>query len=158
MTAKRTRSDSATSAVAAMQAASAGPLKPPSFVNIRKADEPFWDSIVRARTRDSWTDSDLVMAGNLARCLSDIERLQKEIDIEGDVVLNARETQVINPKHSLLETLSRRAVALSRTLQVHAQATQGESRDQGKKATKQRAAEKVLANQDDDDLIPRAMH
>lgn len=158
MTAKRTRSDSATSAVAAMQAASAGPLKPPCFVNIRKADKPFWDSIVRARTRDSWTDSDLVMAGNLARCLSDIERLQKEIDIEGDVVLNARETQVINPKHSLLETLSRRAVALSRTLQVHAQATQGESRDQGKKATKQRAAEKVLANQDDDDLIPRAMH
>lgn len=158
MTAKRTRSDSATSAVAAMQAAAAGPIKPPSFVNIRKADKPFWDSIVRARTRDSWTDSDLVMAGNLARCLSDIERLQKEIDIEGDVVLNARDTQVINPKHSLLETLSRRAVALSRTLQVHAQATQGESRDQGKKATKQRAAEKVMAEQDDEDLIPRAMH
>ncbi|WP_434558030.1 TerS protein [Pseudomonas sp. Z4-20] len=158
MTAKRTRSDSATSAVAAMQAAAAGPIPPPSFVNIRKADKPFWDSIVRARTRESWTDSDLVLAGNLARCLSDIERLQKEIDIEGDIVLNARDTQVINPKHSLLETLSRRAVALSRTLQVHAQATQGESRDQGKKATKQRAAEKVLANQDDDDLIPRAMH
>lgn len=158
MTAKRSRSDSSTAAVAAMQAAAAGPLKPPSFVNIRKADKPFWDSIVRARTRESWTDSDLVMAGNLARCLSDIERLQQEIDFEGDVILNDRKTQVINPKHSLLETLSRRAVALSRTLQVHAQATQGESRDQGKKATKQREAEKVLESQDDDDLIPRAVH
>lgn len=158
MTAKRSRSDSSTAAVAAMQAAAAGPLKPPSYVNIRKADKPFWDSIVRARTRESWTDSDLVMAGNLARCLSDIERLQQEIDFEGDVILNDRKTQVINPKHSLLETLSRRAVALSRTLQVHAQATQGESRDQGKKATKQREAEKVLAQQDDDDLIPRAVH
>lgn len=158
MTAKRSRSDSSTAAVAAMQAAAAGPLKPPSFVNIRKADKPFWDSIVRARTRESWTDSDLVMAGNLARCLSDIERLQQEIDFEGDVIMNDRKTQVINPKHSLLETLSRRAVALSRTLQVHAQATQGESRDQGKKATKQSEAEKVLAQQDDDDLIPRAVH
>ncbi|RZI91446.1 MAG: TerS protein [Pseudomonas sp.] len=158
MTAKRSRSDSSTAAVAAMQAAAAGPLKPPSYVNIRKADKPFWDSIVRARTRESWTDSDLVMAGNLARCLSDIERLQQEIDFEGDVILNDRKTQVINPKHSLLETLSRRAVALSRTLQVHAQATQGESRDQGKKATKQREAEKVLESQDDDDLIPRAVH
>ncbi|POF88210.1 TerS protein [Pseudomonas putida] len=158
MTAKRSRSDSSTAAVAAMQAAAAGPLKPPSFVNIRKADKPFWDSIVRARARESWTDSDLVMAGNLARCLSDIERLQQEIDFEGDVILNDRKTQVINPKHSLLETLSRRAVALSRTLQVHAQATQGESRDQGKKATKQREAEKVLESQDDDDLIPRAVH
>lgn len=158
MTAKRSRSDSSTAAVAAMQAAAAGPLKPPSYVNIRKADKPFWDSIVRARARESWTDSDLVMAGNLARCLSDIERLQQEIDFEGDVILNDRKTQVINPKHSLLETLSRRAVALSRTLQVHAQATQGESRDQGKKATKQREAEKVLESQDDDDLIPRAVH
>ncbi|AHG39712.1 TerS protein [Pseudomonas syringae CC1557] len=158
MTVKRNRSDSGTSAVAAMQAAAAGALKPPRFVNIRPADKPFWSSIVRARTRDSWTDSDLVLAGNLARCLSDIERLQKEIDIEGDVLKNDRGTPVINPKHSLLETLSRRAVALSRTLQVHAQATQGDSRDQGKKATKQRAAEKVLAEQDDDDLIPRAMH
>lgn len=158
MTAKRSRSDSATSAVAAMRAAGVGPIKAPKFVNLRPGDKPFWDSIVRARTRDSWTDSDLVLAGNLARCLSDIERLQKEIDIEGDVLKNDRGTQVINPKHSLLETLSRRAVALSRTLQVHAQATQGDSRDQGKKATKQREAEKVLESQDDDDLIPRAMH
>lgn len=125
MTAKRTRSDSATSAVAAMQAAAAGPIKSPRFVHLRKGDKPFWDSVVRARTRDSWTDSDLVLAGNLARCLSDIERLQKEIDLEGDVLKNDRGTQVINPKHSLLETLSRRAVSLSRTLQVHAQATQG---------------------------------
>ena len=49
-------------------------------------------------------------------------------------------------------------MSLSRTLQVHAQATQGDSRDQGKKATKQREAEKVLAQQDDEALIPRAMH
>lgn len=158
MAAKRNRSDSATSAVTAMQAATAGPMKPPSFVHLRKGDKPFWDSIVRARTRDSWTDSDLVLAGNLARCQADIERLQKEIDVEGDILKNDRGTPVINPKHSLLETLSRRAVALSRTLQVHAQATQGDSRDQGKKASKQRAAEKVMEEQDDDGLIPRAMH
>ena len=65
---------------------------------------------------------------------------------------------MINPRHTLLETLSRRAVSLSRSLQVHAHATQGESRDQGKKATKQRQAEKVIEEQDDDDLIPRAVH
>ncbi|WP_395599555.1 TerS protein [Pseudomonas sp. A1437] len=158
MAAKRTRSDSATAAVAAMQAAAAGPIKVPSFVHLRKDDKPFWDSVVRARTRESWTDNDLILAANLSRCLADIERLQKEIDVEGDVILNARETQVINPKHSLLETLSRRAVTLSRTLQVHAHATQGESRDQGKKATKQRQAERVIEEQDDDDLIPRAVH
>lgn len=158
MAGKRSRSDSASAAVAAMQAATAGPIEPPSYVHVREGDVLFWNSIVRARTRESWTDNDLVMAANLARCLADIERLQREIDVEGDIILNAKDTQVINPKHNLLETLSRRAVALSRTLQVHAHATQGESRDQGKKATKQREAEKVIASQDDDDLIPRAMH
>jgi len=158
MAAKRTRSDSATAAVAAMQAAAAGPIKAPKFVHLRTGDKPFWDSIVRARTRESWTDNDLVLAGNLARCLADVERLQKEIDTEGDILTNDRGTPVINPRHNLLETLSRRSVALSRTLQVHAHATQGDSRDQGKKATKQRQAEKVIKEQDDDDLIPRAMH
>ena len=158
MAARRSRSDSSSSAVAAMQAASSGPIKPPASVHLRDGDQPYWDAIVRARAKDSWTDSDLIMAGNLARCLATIEKLQREIDAEGDIITNDRGTPVINPRHTLLETLSRRAVSLSRSLQVHAHATQGDSRDQGKKATKQRQAEKVIEEQDDDDLIPRAMH
>lgn len=138
-----------------MQAAAAGAINPPGHVHLRPSDRPYWDAIVRARARDSWTDADLILAGNLARCNADIERLQREIDSEGDVVENARGTPVVNPRHALLETLSRRSVALSRMLQVHAQATQGDSRDQAKRATRQRAAEKLLT-QHDDDLIPRA--
>ena len=157
MTKKRNRSDSASSAVAAMQAAAAGAIDPPEHVHLREGDRPDWDAVVRARARDSWTDSDLILAGNLARCNADIERLQKEITAEGDLIENGRGTKVINPKHSLLETLSRRAVALSRMLQVHAQATQGDSRDQGKRATKQREAEQVISRLGDD-LIPRATH
>lgn len=158
MTGKRNRSDSATSAVVAMQAAAAGPIEAPSYVHLRPGDAPHWNSIVRARTRESWTESDLVLAGNLARCQADIERLQREIDAEGDIIANTKGTPIINPKHNLLETLSRRAVALSRMLQVHAQATQGDSRDQGKKAAKQREAEAVLEQLDDDELIPQAVH
>lgn len=138
-----------------MRAVAAGVIDPPAHVHLRPEDRPYWDAVVRARARDSWTDADLILAGNLARCNADIERLQKEIDTEGDVVTNARGTPVVNPRHTLLETLSRRSVALSRMLQVHAQATQGDSRDQAKRATRQREAE-VTLQQHDDDLIPRA--
>lgn len=125
---------------------------PPSHVNLRDCDIPFWRAIVGARA--NWNDNDLVQAANLARCYADIERLQKEIDTEGDVIKNDRGTPVMNPRHSLLETLSRRSVALSRIIQVHAQATQGDSGAQVKKNTagaKAKAAQQQVA---DDDLIP----
>jgi hypothetical protein len=133
--------------------ATAGPLLPPAHVHLRDCDRPFWLSIVRARARRNWTDVDLENAANLARCKSDIERLQREINAEGDVVMNQRGTQIVNPKHTLLETLTRRAMALSRMLHVHAEATVGKSEDEvagAKLARKTHAAADSL-----DDLIAR---
>lgn len=147
---KRARSDTASAAMTA--ALNAGTtIDPPAHVVLREGDRPFWDSVVRARARDTWTTSDLENAANLARCKADVERLQAEITAEGDIVKNDRGTQVLNPKHTLLETLSRRAVALSRMLHVHAEATVGESRDAVKALKTEREAAEVA----DDDLIPR---
>lgn len=151
---KRTRSDSVTAAVRAAQVAASEQIEPPAHVMLRGADRPFWDAIVSARARDSWNTSDLENAANLARCKSDIERVQREIDEEGDTLTNDRGTVVLNPKHSLLEVLSRRAMALSRMLHVHAEATVGESRDQGKKLAAEKQA-KGARGAADDDLIPR---
>lgn len=115
---------------------------------------------MRARAYDSWNAADLETAANLARCKSDIERLQREVDAEGDVIENARGTMVMNPKHTLLETLSRRSVALSRMLQVHAEATQGRSRDTGKRTAEQNgikdSTDRVTSGSDG--LIPRPTH
>jgi hypothetical protein len=71
-------------------------------------------------------------------------RLQQEIDVEGDMLEGE-----VNPKHKLIETLSRRSVALSRMLHVHAQATVGRSEDAAKALELERQAAT-----DDDDLIP----
>ncbi len=147
---KRTRSDSAAAAIAAAQAAGK-PIDPPAHVKLREGDRPFWDSLVSARARDTWNNADLENCANLARCKADIERLQDEIASEGDIIVNDRGTQIINPKHTLLETLSRRAVALSRMLHVHAEATVGESRDAGKALSTEKAAKSAEV----DDLIPR---
>lgn len=134
--------------------------EPPEHVMLREEDLPFWRSIVRAREYNAWTESDLEQASNLARCKADIERIQREIHAEGDTVHNQRGTPIVNPKHNLLEVLVRRSVALSRLLHVHAEATEGESRHQRQRNTKQReTAESIDQHSGDDGLIaPPVQH
>ncbi|ARP85770.1 TerS protein [Bordetella genomosp. 9] len=145
-TPRRKRSDSTAAAIEAAQAAALGPLQPPAHVTLRPQDWPFWNAVVTARARNTWTETDLAHAANLARCQADVERLQDEVFKEGDVIDGA-----LNPKHKLIETLSRRAVSLARMLHVHAEAVVGRSRDAGNALALERAA----AGQDhDDDLIP----
>ena len=151
------KADTAAGSVAAFQAAAVD-IQPPAQVRLRERDWPFWYAIVRARAKDSWTDIDLVHAANLARTQADIEKVQIELDEEGFTLVNERGTVVANPKHSILETLSRRAVALSRSLQVHAHATQGDSHQQVKKNKTQAKARESLQAVEDDDLIARPMH
>jgi hypothetical protein len=149
------RTDSEQAAVAAAAAAASPDIEPPPHCNLREGDLPFWHSIVRARAKDTWNVSDLEVAASMARAKADIERIQREIDQEGDVVKNDRGTQIINPKHTLIETLTRRVMAGSRMLHVHAEATNGESREQSGKLAKQREAEAAAAAADTDDaLIP----
>ena len=135
--------------------------EPPAHIMLRESDLPFWRSVVRAREYNAWTEPDLENAANLARCKADIERIQREIDVEGDTIENKRGTPVVNPKHTLLETLMRRSVALSRLLHVHAEATEGESRHQRQRNTKQRETAQSIdqAAQEDDGLIaPPVQH
>lgn len=132
--------------------------EPPAHISMPPEALPFWHSIVRARDYTSWTEIDLEHAANLACCQCDLNRLREEVRIEGDVIQNQRGTPIMNPKHSLIEVLSRRAVALSRLLQVHAQATVGESRDASRRLKNQREVEAHKAALEDDALIARPTH
>ena len=145
VTSKRMRSDSATAAIAAAQAVALGPIAPPDHVCLRDGDLVYWNNIVTARARDTWTAIDLVTAGNLARTQADIERLQQDLDAEGYLFMGK-----INPLAALVDTLSRRALALARALHVHAECTVGAVKD----ASKQLANERNALKTEDDDLIP----
>lgn len=125
-------------------------IEPPGAVRLRDGDRAYWDTIVRARAANEWSEPDLMHAANLARCLHDIERISGEVAAEGDVIENARGTPVLNPKHSLLEVLSRRAVALTRLLQMHAQARLGRADETAKGRTAALQARSVVENMDDD--------
>jgi hypothetical protein len=152
--AKSIRSDSVTAAVKSAQAAALGPIKPPAHINLRDCDIPFWNSIVLARAADTWTDVDLAHASNLAHCLSDIDRLQQEIQEDGDVVKNDKGTLVVNPRHALLQVLSMRSTSLSAKLHVHAAATVGRSADAPNKLASDKRARQVV-DSDLDELVPR---
>lgn len=153
---KKARSDSATAAVDAARAVADGPLEPPAHIVLRDGDRPFWLAVVSARARDTWNDVDLASAANLARAQADIERLTDEIYAEGDMLNNRHGSPVLNPKHQLLEVLSRRATAISRAIHVHAEATVGKSEDasKGLQAERQAGAAAAKAGAKSEGLIP----
>lgn len=145
VTPKRKRSDSAAAAIAAAKAAAMGPLEPPAYVTLRPIDKPFWNAIMQARARDTWTEIDLTTAATLARTQADIEQLHGDLAAAGYMLGDKP-----HPLAAIVETLTRRAVALKRVLHVHAEATVGKSED----AAKVLELERQAREQDDDDLIP----
>lgn len=145
MKARRPRSDSAKAAVAAAEAVALGPLPPPAFVRVSKAAQPFYDAIVIARPRDTWTEADLILAASLARDYAAIEELRKAIDRDG-MLIDGK----VNPACDLLEKITRRALATGRQLKVDTIATVGKAETFPKAAALEREARQQL----DDDLIP----
>lgn len=128
----------------------------PDWLHIPEEARSFFDALLTLREFSTWNESDLAKAANLARAQADIERISAEIREEGDVVKNDRGTQIPNPKHAILETLTRRELALSRAIHVHAEATQGKSRESGPKSRAQKAKVYAIDNarSKTDGLIP----
>ena len=131
-----------------MQAAASDVIAAPAGVVLRDCDAPFWKAVTEARPRATWTDVDLAHAATLARTLADIEKLQGHIDKNGYTFGDS-----VNPAFKVLETLSRRAMALSRMIHVHTLATVGRSGDAAGLAEMERQAR----TQEHDDLIPGLM-
>lgn len=96
-----------------------------------------------ARLPQQWARVDLMHAGNLARCLAAIDSNEAALAREGDMIGRGADKRV-NPRHALVETLNRRAIALTRVLQLHAVATIGE-KSEGAGAAKQAAGSAASA-------------
>lgn len=144
------KSTSPEAAVQAMVDAAMGPVDPPLHVRLRGDDLPFWNGIVRARARAEWTEVDLVVAAQLARCQCDIEKESEALDLEGTVVTNGRGTQVANARCAVLEQLARREMALLRTLRMGGRAA-GDPRDEVGRRKIQQEAERIRQGMDDDE-------
>lgn len=149
---KRSDSRTAASAVQAMLAAAKDNIEPPQHVRMRARDKPFWYGVIGARARDEWTDSDLVVAAQLARCQSDIEIEQIALDEETAVIENARGTLCVNPRVTVLEQYARREMALMRTLRMGGRIA-GDTRDEAGRRKVERSAKETREALLDDDLL-----
>lgn len=150
--ARRQRIDSAAGAVATM-AAAARDLSPPEHLRIRKGDMPFWDSVISEKPKSEWTESDLIVAANLARAMADAERVAGYTVVGGGNINQAKLLATIE----VSDKLARRIVTLRRALGLDNRAKNGEQRD----VTKRRGhAEEIerghnpMAN-DGDSLLAR---
>ena len=150
---RQPRADSVTGAVVAMREAQTPPPAPPECVRLRAGDYPFWKSIICARAPSEWSEPELVVAAQLARCQADIEREQERLDTEGSVILNDRKTPIANPRFAVLEQLSRREMALLRTLTLNA-GSKGDIRDLKKTRAAFTDAVEVRRWIDPEGLIP----
>lgn len=126
------------------------PLAPPACVRLRDSDRPVWAAIVTARARDTWTDADLILAGQLARAYGDIAALEELIDSQGMILGDQ-----IHPACTLLDKTSRRALAMARQLKIDTISVVGKSQDINKSAALERDARQGV--DDDDGLIPRTL-
>ena len=149
---RRPKSDTAAAAIGAMIGAAQGLPSAPPHVKLRDGDQPFFDGIVRARAREDWTEADLVVCAQLARCQADIEREQAAVDAESTVLENARGTQVMNPRVTVLEQLARREMALMRTLRMGGRVS-GDGRDEAGRAKLQDTARKLRKELEEDPLL-----
>lgn len=126
--------------------------KMPPPLPLEEKELPFWEAIIAAR--HTWNNIDMMHACNLARAMCSLEENTELLKAEGDVIRNERGTMHMNPRFSVLEQLSRRSVAISQKLQIHAQATIGKPETN----TKKNAAKQKLTDafeDEDDDLIAR---
>lgn len=145
---KTHRSNSVEAAVQAALTAGQPDILPPSHVRLRPDDLPFWRAVIHARARHEWArEADLVVAGQLARCMADIESENQLLVAEGHVTGGR-----VNPRAAVVDALIRRELAYMRSLRL-AGAAAGDPRDEAGRRRLEQTARSIRAELQDDDLL-----
>lgn len=79
---------------------------------------PIWTSIVNTKTADYWTNGDIPLLRIYCRCVVDIERLNLEIEIEGEVTTNSKGNDTMNPKIAVRALAETRLMGLCNKLRM----------------------------------------
>jgi len=161
---KRTRSDSAAGLTEITQGALSGAPKPPAGVAISAAVQPFWELVTTAKAKRSWTKNDLVMAAEVARCMYRLEvisaELEKYLALSLIPPLEGGEPEMFDSKEmeKRADTLAKRVRMLSAHLQIHAEATQGKSREQVEQNSAHKKASNFSESAENNGLLAKPMH
>lgn len=119
MTTRKTRSDSAASAVKVFQTAE-NDIQLPEGVELRSDEElVIWKQFTRARVKDAWRDFDLVLLAKSVRIEADIRKYQEMLDQAGAIIENQRGTPIENPLFRVIDTLQRQQLAIIRSMSLN---------------------------------------
>ena len=120
----------------------AGQIMPPSICNLPDAALPYWHAIIASKHAEAWTPNDLLLAGTLAQITLEIQELTHsgQSRIDGDKP---------SAYHRIMCDLVTQKISLTRSLQIHSRATNGEA---GKQAGRNRAFQDAKRIFDDEGL------
>lgn len=154
---KRKRSDSAAGHTDIVRGALSGAPKPPKGVTISEAVRPFWELVTTAKAKRAWTANDLVVAAEVARCMHRLEVVSAQLEAVYADPLDIN-LDTIKELEKLADQLAKRVRMLSAHIQIHAEATQGKSREQVKQNEVHQQAAGYAEAAEDDGLIAKPMH
>lgn len=114
---------------------------------------PYWVELVNAKPHDYFSPGDVPLMKLWCRVAADIDRLDREIEEEGSVVLNGRGNPIVNPRvvvRSLAETRLLSLAAKLRT-QPSSRLDANTDKEQMRKKKVADAASRTLHDDDGDD-------
>lgn len=142
--AKRSRTDG-TQGQSEIMAGVFTETKPPKDVKFNALQKRIWIDLVRSKASRSWTVSDLYMLADLVFIHAQVIQYRKLIGSE----LASLED------HKTLDLLVKRARLLNAHLQIHAEATQGKSREQVSQNQAHQDAQQTASQYEGDELLAR---
>ena len=148
---RKTRIDSTAAAVAVAKA-SAQAITAPSNVPLKDCDLPFFASVIDEFARSEWTAHQLELAAMLARKMRLLRDEMETLETEGFSLVTANGAPCQNPRLGGVRMLDTSIMATRRTLQLHARARGGETRDVGKRRD---AVKEIEVGGASDDLLAR---
>lgn len=130
--ARKTRIDTTAGAIEVARAAQVQ-IVPPSNVPLAADDLPFFASVIDEFARSEWTAHQLELAAMLAKKMRMLRDELAALESEGFVQATANGTPCQNPRLGGVRMLDTSIMATRRSLQLHARATKGETRDTAKR-------------------------
>ena len=120
----------------------------PEGVKLRSEDEMIiWRQFTRARAFNDWRDCDLLIIEQAVKAKADIRKYQIELDKTGAILINERGTPVVNPLVSIVDTLTRQFLSLSRSISL--MQTETDSRTKNAIGKKQNDFRNLINGTDD---------
>lgn len=147
---RRKRIDSVESAVEIAQA-SGRQITPPSNVPLTTEDMPFFASVIDEFARSEWTAHQLELAAMLAKKMRLLRDELATLEAEGFSLMTEKGSPCQNPRLGGVRMLDTSIMSTRRSLQLHARAQGGESRD----VSKRRGIAKEYEGNPADDLLAR---